>query len=106
MGLAPRSSQPLWARDLLELFGISGSIAYQEVFPGSKMDQFENLAAASGSQYSEMLFDDELRNVHEVGGMRVHCVEVKTSINLNVFKSGLELFLSGNIFLMLNRLLP
>ena len=54
-----------------------------------------------------MLFlDDELRNVHEVGGMRVHCVEVKTGINLNVFESGLDLFLSGNIFLMLSRLLP
>ena len=107
MGLASRSSQPLSARDLLKLFGISGSFAYQEVFPGSKLAQFENFAAASGSQYSEMLFlDDELRNVHEVGGMRVHCVEVKTGINLNVFESGLDLFLSGNIFLMLSRLLP
>ena len=53
-----------------------------------------------------LFFDGERRNVHEVGVMRVHCVEVKTGINLNVFESGLDLFLSGNIFLTSNRLLP
>ena len=93
MGLASPSSQPLWALDLLKLLGISVSFAYQEVFPRRRLAQFENFAAASGSQYSEMLFDDELRNVHEVGGMRVHCVEAKTGINLKVFESGLDLFL-------------
>ena len=94
MGLASRTSQPSWARDLLKLLWISECFEYQEIFPGSKVAHFENLAAASDLHYSEMLFfDDEHRNVHEVGRMGVHCVEVKSGISMDVFESGLDLFL-------------
>ncbi len=93
MALASRTSQPSWARDLLGLLEVGDRFSYQEIFPGSKVAHFENIAAASDLHYSEMLFfDDEHRNVHEVGRMGVKCVEVKHGMSLAVLDEGLAMF--------------
>tara|TARA_R110000850_G_scaffold19988_9_gene59831 strand:+ start:5220 stop:5699 length:480 start_codon:yes stop_codon:yes gene_type:complete len=93
MALASRTSQPGWAVDLLDLMGIRSRFEYEEIFPDSKVKHFENLASRTGLTYSEMLFfDDEHRNIREVGGMGVRCIEVDRGMTLANFDEGLELF--------------
>ncbi len=93
MALASRTSQPSWAIELLDLMEIRSRFSYQEIFPGSKVTHFENLAAKTGLTYAEMLFfDDEHRNVREIGAMGVHCIEVKSGVKLESFEQGMKLF--------------
>ncbi|MCG8603168.1 MAG: magnesium-dependent phosphatase-1 [Verrucomicrobiales bacterium] len=93
VGLASRTERPDWAVDLLELMGIRERCDYEEIYPGSKVTHFRRLAEDSGLTFEEMLFfDDERRNIVEVGALGVTCVEVKNGINRAVFEDGLAQF--------------
>lgn len=93
--LASRTSQPLWAGELLELLGKADHFSYEEIYPGSKVAHFESLKNRTGCEWSEMLFfDDEPRNIEEVGSLGVSCVEVRGGMSLRLFHEGLVLFAS------------
>lgn len=65
---ASRTNKPRWAGALLREFDVPGCssgrklaelIPYQEIYPGSKTVHFEELRAATGVAYDEMLFFDD-----------------------------------------------
>lgn len=97
MALASRTEQPRWARALLELLGIRTRFAFEEIYPGSKVSHFNRLRADSGLAYREMLFfDDEHRNIVEVGKLGVESISVGRGVNRQVFSEGLRVFQGGN----------
>lgn len=82
MAVASRTHQPDIARKLLEMFGIRHFFHFEEIYPGSKLQHFEMLERKSGMEYSEMFFfDDEERNVIEVGDLGVSCQHVLGGLN-------------------------
>jgi len=88
MALASRTEQPAWAQNLLELMGIRERFAYEEIYPSSKTKHFSRIAAASGVELHQMwFFDDENRNIVEVGEMGVTCVEVRNGLTRAIFDS-------------------
>lgn len=90
VGLASRTNEPDWARDLLELLGVSGRFEFEEIYPGAKPAHFAELQRQSGFGYEQMLFfDDETRNIREVGALGVTCVEVRSGVNWNELRRGL-----------------
>lgn len=93
MALASRTGEPGWARRLTELLDIRHRFAHEEIYPSSKVRHFAALRDATGCEYDQMLFfDDEDRNVHEVGRLGVTCVLVEQGMSYAVFQEGLERF--------------
>ena len=87
MGIASRTEEPDWARQLLELLGIRDKFEYEEIFPDSKVTHFNNLKEKSGIKFSKMIFFDyEPRNTIEVGELGVHCSLIRSGINMSTFK--------------------
>ena len=83
LALASRTSEPLWANELLDLFGIGNCFEYKEIYPSSKTVHFNRLHKKSGTNFSDMyFFDDEYRNIQDVSELGVNCQYVKNGVNL------------------------
>lgn len=81
LALASRTSQPEWACWVLDRWGIRDRFHHEEIYPGSKVAHFRSLQKKSGFDYSEMLFfDDEDRNIIEVGKLGVQAVLVENGL--------------------------
>ncbi len=90
MALASRTGRPDWAREMLDLLGIRDRFVYDEIFPSSKVAHFANLRDASGFDYTDMLFfDDEPRNIIEVGALGVTSIDVPSGLDMATFEQGL-----------------
>lgn len=97
MALASRTEAPDWARQLLNMLGISDRFIYQEIFPSSKTVHFKNLQESTDFNYHNMLFfDDEMRNIHEVGELGVTSVYVENGLNVPLFENGLAKWRKNN----------
>ncbi len=82
MALASRTEAPSWAQQLLKLLEIEHYFIHKEIYPGSKIQHFRQLQKATGISYSDMIFfDDEMRNIREVGDLGVHAIYVEDGIN-------------------------
>jgi len=82
MALASRTEAPSWAFQLLNLFEIENYFNHKEIYPGSKIQHFQQLKNTTGISFSDMVFfDDEMRNIREVGDLGVHTVYVEDGIN-------------------------
>jgi len=93
MALASRTEKPAWAERLIELLGIAHRFSYSEIYPSSKLKHFAELKEASNVEYQQMLFfDDEIRNITEVGSLGVCCIHVANGLNDHIFRQGLEQF--------------
>ncbi len=91
MALASRTGAPSWAKQLLNILDIEHYFHYQEIYPGSKLLHFSQLQKASGIAYSDMVFfDDEMRNISEVGSLGVHAVYVEDGINTHMVNEALN----------------
>ena len=91
LGLASRTEQPAWAREVLDLMGIRQRFQFEEIYPGSKVRHFEALRSRSGLDFSAMLFfDDEHRNIVEVGDLGVAAVHVSRGMNRKLLERGLN----------------
>jgi len=65
----------------------------EEIYPDSKVRHFGQLQESTGYSYEEMLFfDDEQRNIDEVGNLGVKSVFVTQGIERSVFQCGMDLF--------------
>ena len=74
---ASRTFEPSWAQDLLHLFDIDKYFDLKEIYPSSKIQHFSKIKNHFGIDYSDMVFfDDEHRNIHEVGKLGVEAVFV------------------------------
>mmetsp|Transcript_1693 Transcript_1693/g.2359 ORF Transcript_1693/g.2359 Transcript_1693/m.2359 type:complete len:191 (+) Transcript_1693:280-852(+) len=106
IGLASRTGQPSWLKQLAELHLLDDGNAeltlwsvakYREVYPGSKLKHFRKISQASGIHCSEMLFfDDEPYNNSEVCQLGVILQEVPsfsdTGTTIDIVLKGLEEF--------------
>ena len=82
LGIASRTFQPDWAMELLKLFGIKKHFRYFEIYPDSKIRHFEQLQRKSGIPLNKMaFFDDEMRNIEQVGKLGVKTYFVRHGIN-------------------------
>lgn len=82
---ASRTSEPSWALNLLQLFGIDGFFDQKEIYPGSKLQHFNAIQKRFDVSFSEMVFfDDEYRNIQEVSQLGVTSVFVKNGITTDM----------------------
>ena len=82
LGIASRTGAPDWADELMQLFDIKKYFQYFEIYPGSKINHFRSLQEKTGLTYSDMIFfDDEYRNISEVGQLGVEAVFVEDGVN-------------------------
>ena len=93
MGLASRTERPAWACNLLDLFAIRNRFHFSEIYPGSKITHFKQLREDSGLEFADMIFfDDESRNVEEVGSLGVYTVGVRNGMNDQLFRVAMKNF--------------
>ncbi|XP_020286307.1 magnesium-dependent phosphatase 1-like [Pseudomyrmex gracilis] len=93
LGVASRTSEIKGANQLLDLFGWRKYFKYIEIFPGSKVTHFFNIQKNSQIDFKDMIFfDDESRNIVEVGKLGVHAVLVRDGVTRQVIKSALQSF--------------
>lgn len=93
LGIASRTSEIKGAKQLLDLFGWKKYFKYVEIFPGSKVAHFLNIQKSSQIDYKDMLFfDDETRNIIEVGKLGVHAILVRDGVTHHVIKDALQSF--------------
>ncbi len=79
---ASRTYQPTWAQDLMHLFDIDKYFDLKEIYPSSKVQHFNNIQQHFKVPYREMVFfDDEYRNIDEVGRMGVEAVFIENGIH-------------------------
>ena len=97
MALASRTEEPSWARQLIRMLGIADRFKYDEIFPSTKVIHFKNLHESSGIPLQDMLFfDDEMRNIREVGQMGVTAIYVERGLSYSVFQDGLSKWRKNN----------
>ncbi len=97
MALASRTTRSEWAEWLLDAWDLHGHFAFREIYPGSKVRHFENLRDASELAFEEIIFfDDEERNIAEVGELGVTAVHVSNGLDRATFERGLAAFRSAN----------
>ncbi|MBN1820565.1 MAG: magnesium-dependent phosphatase-1 [Prolixibacteraceae bacterium] len=87
MAVASRTFEPGWANDLLKLFQIDHFFDRKEIYPDSKVRHFRKIQEHFKLNYSEMVFfDDEYRNIEEVGRLGVESVFVKNGLDKDLIK--------------------
>ncbi len=91
MALASRTSEPEWAKQLIALHQIEDYFIQNEIYPGSKITHFKQLQSNLNIAYKNMLFfDDEMRNIKEVGGLGVKAVYVEQGLNWRLIDAHLS----------------
>lgn len=90
LGVASRTEQPGWARELLELLGLGDCFDFRAIYPGDKQRHFHQLQSESGVAFEDMLFfDDEERNIRSVGSLGVISWHVERGVSQVAFNAAL-----------------
>lgn len=80
---ASRTYQSGWVQDLLNHFDIDKYFDLKEIYPASKLLHFNRIQKYFSISYLEMVFfDDEYRNIEEVGELVVQTFMLKTGLIL------------------------
>ena len=82
VAVASRTHSPSIAKALMNLFDIQKYFSFLEIYPGSKIQHFNQLQSASNIPFREMLFfDDEQRNIDEVSQLGVKAALVHDGLS-------------------------
>ncbi|XP_017762703.1 PREDICTED: magnesium-dependent phosphatase 1-like [Eufriesea mexicana] len=93
LGVASRTSEISGANQLLNLFNWDKYFKYKEIYPGIKVTHFSKIQKASGIDYKDMMFfDDEHRNIIDVGKLGVTCIFVKEGITRTLVEDSIKNF--------------
>ncbi len=93
MALASRTTEPGWARQLLDLMDLPHRFPFQEIYPGEKTQHFASLQKETGIPYSEMLFfDDEPRNIADVQAIGVDARLISDGLDAMTFHHSIASF--------------
>ena len=85
IAVASRTSAKANAKQLMELLNIAPYVHFEEIFPGSKIQHFNNIRENSGIDFTHMVFfDDEQRNIDDVSGMNVECNLVRNGVQMSM----------------------
>ena len=85
---ASRTFEPAWAQDLLHHFNIDKFFDLKEIYPANKAKHFRKIQSYFRLPYDQMVFfDDEYRNVEEVGRLGVNTVFVRNGISFSDVKT-------------------
>ncbi|KAK6178515.1 hypothetical protein SNE40_013293 [Patella caerulea] len=97
LGVASRTDTPPEAHKLMELFDWDKYFRYKEVYPGNKINHFQQFQSKSGIPYKDMLFfDDEIRNIVDVDKLGVTCIHAADGMSNAVLTEGLQKFQMNN----------
>ena len=84
---ASRTFEPGWANDLIQLFDIDKYFDQKEIYPASKIVHFKRIQQNFQIPYNKMVFfDDEYRNIEEVGNLGVNAVLIRNGIKYEMIK--------------------
>ncbi|XP_071174965.1 magnesium-dependent phosphatase 1-like [Mytilus edulis] len=93
LGIASRTSSIEEAKELVKLFKWEKYFSFSEIYPGCKLNHFKKFHEQSGLPYTEMLFfDDEYRNIKDVGSLGVTCIHADNGVSQSVLDEGLAAF--------------
>lgn len=93
LGIASRTSAPSWAEWVLKKWDLWSRFEIREIYPGSKVDHFQQIATSSGLPFSEMLFfDDEERNITEVSQLGVCSILATRGVDRETYQQGITRF--------------
>ncbi|XP_003703091.1 magnesium-dependent phosphatase 1 [Megachile rotundata] len=93
LGVASRTSEIQGANQLLKLFNWDKYFKYKEIYPGCKVSHFSKIQKASGIDYKDMIFfDDEHRNIVDVGKLGVTCILVQNGVTNTVIENAFKKF--------------
>eukprot|EP01103_Thecamoeba_quadrilineata_P001436 TRINITY_DN11292_c0_g1_i1.p1 TRINITY_DN11292_c0_g1~~TRINITY_DN11292_c0_g1_i1.p1 ORF type:complete len:197 (+),score=27.85 TRINITY_DN11292_c0_g1_i1:78-668(+) len=91
LACASRTQEPKWARELLRVLNIYDWFDYEEIYPTTKTKHFASLKKRSGLEYVDMMFfDDEDRNIIEVGNLGVTSIYVRRGLTVKNVLQGLD----------------
>ena len=92
MAIASRTTTPDWADELMRLFDIKKYFDYFEIYPASKLNHFKSLQHKTNIPFGDMVFfDDEERNIKEVGRLGVDAIFVGNGMNLELIEPYIKL---------------
>lgn len=79
--VASRTYAPEWADELMQLFDIKKFFTHFEIYPGSKLSHFKSFQHKTKIPFEDMVFfDDEYRNIDEVGQLGVNAIYVENGM--------------------------
>ncbi|HRX17124.1 MAG TPA: magnesium-dependent phosphatase-1 [Spirochaetota bacterium] len=85
LAIASRTGEPEWASQLMDIFDIKKYFDYLEIYPASKLVHFDKMKRKLGIGYDRMIFfDDEIRNIDEVGALGVATCHVTGGITFRL----------------------
>ena len=88
---ASRTFEPEWAQDLLLLLDIDKYFDLKEIYPAGKIHHFRKIQNHFKLPFEQMVFfDDEYRNIEEVGQLGVNTVFVRSGITFELVSQFLK----------------
>jgi magnesium-dependent phosphatase 1 len=82
---ASRTYEPLWAMDLLQIFGIDKYFDIHEIYSGSKIKHLNNIREKTNYPFDQIVFfDDEKRNIDDAKSLGIESILVSNGITVEV----------------------